>query len=262
MKIYTYSLQGKRESNEDNHINICNMDNSKPEYNNINLLGVFDGHGGKKVSSYLKENLPYFFLNKFDSKIYSDRKLFKKYTNGVFDLLQMNLKQKHPRAVEYCGSTACIAIHVNNLLWTVNVGDSRSVLCNKYNNATQLTTDHKPNQIDEKKRIEQLGGKITFDGADWRVKTLSLSRTFGDLDCCPYVTHVPEINKIKLSSKDKFLIIGCDGLWDTVDNQSAVNHINNLLVNNYTGNYAKELAQLAYKNGSTDNITVVIYMFN
>jgi protein phosphatase 1L len=141
------------------------------------------------------------------------------------------------------------------------VGDSRAVLCNKTGNAIPLTVDHKPNDPDEKKRIEQLGGRIVFDGSDWRVKTLSLSRAFGDLDCCPYVTHEPSIIKYNINDNDKFLIIACDGLWDALTNQDAVEFIRDLQFKNYTGNYAKELANHGLKKGSQDNITVIVYFF-
>jgi serine/threonine protein phosphatase PrpC len=189
-----------------------------------------------------------------------------KYVNKVYDLLQDNLKMHHPRAVEYCGSTACVAIQAFDkkdkpILWTINVGDSRAILCNKNGEAIQLTVDHKPNLPEEKKRIEKLGGKIVFDGYEYRIKTLSLSRAFGDLDCCPYVTHLPNIYKYKIDPKDKFLIIACDGLYDTLKNQEAVEYIRDLQFKNFNGNYAKALVELAYNKGSLDNITAIVYFF-
>ena len=38
--------------------------------NGNSIFAVFDGHGGKAVSKYLKENLPQFFVNKFTKDIY------------------------------------------------------------------------------------------------------------------------------------------------------------------------------------------------
>ena len=54
MKVYSYTIQGKRDSNEDQHIAYLNLDGEEHNKNNINLFGVFDGHGGKVVSKYLK----------------------------------------------------------------------------------------------------------------------------------------------------------------------------------------------------------------
>ena len=267
MRVYSYSLQGKRSTQEDQHFSFINLDNSNVEYNPINLFGVFDGHGGARVSKYLKNNLPDFFLIKLKSNIYKNKKDFINYVNEIYNFLQNNLKMKHPKADEYCGSTACVAVNCldeknKNVLWLINVGDSRAVLCNKSGEAVQLTVDHKPNLPEEKTRIEQLGGKIYYDGSDWRVKTLSLSRSFGDLDCCPFVTHVPSIMKYKINSKDKFLIIACDGLWDALSNQSAIEFIRDLSFKNFSGNYAKELANYGLEKGSQDNITVIVYFFD
>jgi len=265
MKVYSHSLQGKRESNEDQHIYKLNLDNNNLELNEINFFSVFDGHGGKIVSKYLKDNLPQFFLNKFKKNIYLDNSIATKYFNKVFILLQKQLHLNHPRAVRYCGSTCCIGIHYKNQnnddrLWIINVGDSRAVKCNKLNIAEQLSQDHKPNSPDEKNRIEQLGGTIEFDGVDWRIKDLSLSRAFGDLECTPYVTHLPQIYKYKLNN-DKFIIFACDGLWDILTNQDVVDYINTKLFNKkYNGNIAKDLAEYALEKGSLDNITIIIYL--
>ena len=44
MKVYVHSLQGKRDSNEDQHSIILNLDGSDKNMNSVNFLGVFDGH--------------------------------------------------------------------------------------------------------------------------------------------------------------------------------------------------------------------------
>lgn len=267
MKVYSYSLQGKRDSNEDQHIHILNLDGKNKEQNAINFIGVFDGHGGKAVSKYLKDNLPQFFVNKFKKDIYSKADETSKYIYKIYDMIQTNMKEQHPRAVQYCGSTACVAIQTTdykerNILWVINVGDSRAVKCNKNNIAEQLSQDHKPNVPDEKRRIESLGGKIEFDGADWRVRDLSLSRAFGDLECTPYVTHLPQIYRYKVSSSDKYLILACDGLWDVLSNQEVVEFINELKHDcKFNGNFAKNLAEFAIERGSLDNVSVVILFF-
>ena len=102
------------------------------------------------------------------------------------------------------------------MLWMMNVGDSRAVLCKNDNSVLQLTQDHKPNDKNERSRINKLGGKIYYDGYDWRIKDLSLSRAFGDIEAKPFVSHLPQIYRYKLNNDDKFIIFACDGLWDVV----------------------------------------------
>ena len=260
-KIYSSSLQGKRNENEDNHFHIININDDNTNINPINLFGVFDGHGGKLVSLFLKRSLPKYFLNK--NKFYQKTDIATDYFNKVYDLLQNKLVKKHPKATQYCGSTACVGLlynyHNKKNLWVLNVGDSRAIKCNKSDIAEQLTLDHKPNVPNEKKRIEALGGIIEYDGYDWRIKGLSLSRAFGDLDCNPFVNHKPDIYNYEINDDDKFIIFGCDGLYDMLSNQDIIDFINENINKNFNGNYAKILTEYAIQKGSLDNITCIIY---
>ena len=111
MHIDSYSLQGKRDSNEDQHIGIININNNNKKINKINFVGVFDGHGGKAVSKYLKKNLPYYFLKKNKINIYGEKSAAVKYFfNGLFDKVQSNLKKSHPIVASRCGSTCLCGI--------------------------------------------------------------------------------------------------------------------------------------------------------
>ena len=264
MKINSYSLQGLRETNEDQHVYFINLDGEEKKINNINFVGVFDGHGGKIVSKFLKKNMPKHFAKKCDSSVYTNSKSASKLLNGIFNDVQDKLKKNHPRAVNYTGSTALCGIiskhptSNRNILWIANVGDSRAVMCNNKGETIQLSQDHKPNSSNEKKRIEQLGGTIKYDGSDWRINDLSLSRAFGDLESIPYITHLPQIFKYYLNKSDKFIIFACDGLWDVFSNKNAVAYVNSLIKKKYKGNYAKKLSEKAIKEGSSDNVTVVV----
>ena len=263
MRIESYSLQGRRESNEDQHYHLLNINGKQKKYNPINFVGVYDGHGGKKVSHFLKKYMPAYFIKKSKNNVYHNNKKMSQYFFQVSEKLQEQLKKHHPRACSWSGSTACVGIHLldkNNkpIIWVMNVGDSRAVLCNKDGKAMPLSKDHKPNSVEERHRIKQLGGKIRYDGSEWRVKDLSLSRAFGDTEATPYVTHYPEIFRYRLSKKDKFIIFACDGLWDVFTNLGAVNYVKNLIQNDYKGNYGKALAQAAIDKGSYDNVTAVI----
>ena len=268
MKINSYSLQGLRDSNEDQHVHFLNLEGEERNINNINFVGVFDGHGGKLVSKFLKKNIPKHFAKNIDTTVYTNSNSASKFLNGVFNEVQSKLETKHPRAVNYTGSTALCGVISKHptlnkrILWIANVGDSRAVMCNSKDEAVQLSQDHKPNSTLEKKRIEKLGGKIKYDGSDWRINDLSLSRAFGDLESKPYITHLPQIFKYNLNKNDKFIIFACDGLWDVLSNKASISYVNSLLKKNYKGNYAEKLAEKAIKEGSTDNVTTVILFLN
>ena len=262
--LQSFSLQGKRDANEDQHISILNIDNKIPSINPVNFIGVFDGHGGKLVSKFLKQNLPKYIFKKTHINIYQQKSILtSKFFSKLFDKLQEDLVKNHPIVAKRCGSTALCGVQYNDInnqrmIWLANVGDSRAVLYNSKNVAKPLTIDHKPHSIPEKTRIEHLGGRIKFDGVDWRVGDLSLSRAIGDLDNTPYVTHRPEVYRYRLNKNDKFILFACDGLWDVLSNDEACKYVDTMLTNKYNGNIAKKLAEHAIKKGSYDNVTVSI----
>lgn len=270
MFVHTTSLIGKRDSNEDQHVVIKNMDGGDSTKHKINYFAVYDGHGGKKVSKYLKDNLAGYFVRK-SVKYHpgtTPQGKYTKYINKVYDIIQKKFTVKSKHISEHCGSTALVVIQYPSKsgsgIYVINLGDCRVVLCNKYNIGQQLTKDHKPNAYEERIRIESLGGVIKFDG-DYRIDGLSVSRVFGDLDARDYITNVPEIFKYSVSKTDKFMILACDGLWDVLSNQDATDfvlaHMTDKL-GDQTGssskNIAKKLAEYAIERGSFDNVSVII----
>jgi serine/threonine protein phosphatase PrpC len=265
MNIYSISKKGKRENNEDCETIFLNMNGEIKEHCKINIYGVYDGHGGKFVSKYLSKNLPKYFKS-----LNVKYPLSGKYIRNVFKKIQNDLEKKHNEESDYCGSTCLMAIDYindnNRILDIINLGDSRCVI-SKNNKANVITKDHKPNWPDEKERINKIGGQIYYDGVDWRIGDLSVSRAFGDLDNKPYISCIPDIFRYKINKKDQFMVIACDGLWDVMDSQEVVNFI---LANSYDLEYnrinkkiniARFLADFALQKGSTDNITIIIIFF-
>ena len=262
--VHFISIKGWRDQNEDSHNIILNMNDKHTNLNKINFLAVFDGHGGKRVSEYLQNNLYKYFMNK--SVKYP---LSTKNVTYIYDKIQKDLSQYDFSL--HCGSTGLVVINYvdrvtnDEYLNIINNGDCRCVLC-RDNFAMPLTKDHKPHWPEERCRIEQLGGVITFDDYDYRIKDLSVSRAFGDRDATPYVTHRPEVFRYKLDKSDKFIIVACDGLWDVLSNSDAVNFVIENCYDVYTGkrinqnvNISKKLTDYALKKGSRDNITVIVY---
>lgn len=269
MITHSISLLGKRDSNEDQHDIF--IKNNNDEYRKINYFGVYDGHGGKDVSKFLKDNLKTYFISKYNNFDIHDCNKCKKYIEKVFNHLQIKLEKRFKDISYNIGSTALIAMLYEDKqgmsCYVANAGDCRSILCDSKNMIKQLSKDHKPHMVDEKKRIEKLGGKIYYDGYDWRISDLSVSRAFGDMDASPYVTHKPEIFKYKIPKNSKFIILGCDGLWDVLSNQEVSNFVLNKLENteklnfmsrNSPNNIAYSLAKYAIEKGSTDNVSIVI----
>lgn len=267
MSAHFVSLKGERSSNEDNHNIILALADNDEKTADVNYYGVYDGHGGKFVSNFLSENLYHFFV---DRKV--SYPLNKDYVNRVYDKLQNILFTKYEKEAMECGSTCLVVCHFKqsgkDYLNVMNTGDSRCVLC-RNNIGIPLTKDHKPNWPDERCRISKLGGHIRKDGNTYRINDLSVSRAFGDKESKKYVTHRPELYKYKIRPKDdKFMIIACDGLWDVVTSQDAVNFVLEHCYDvemkriNHKVNIARKLAEFAIDSDSGDNVTCIVVFFD
>jgi len=266
MSVYAVSKRGKRPQNEDKHNIILNINNQDKTLQPINFYSIYDGHGGKAISSYLSQKFPDYFVKK--SVQYP---LTGKYISATYKSIVNDLNNNYTKQSMQCGATclAMIEYEHNNFRYIdiLNSGDSRCVLCSD-TKAVAKTMDHKPNWPHEKERITKLGGKIVFDGYDWRIGDLSVSRAFGDKDAAPYVTAKPDIYRHKIKKSDRFVILACDGFWDVFTNQDAVNLVlescfdlkKNKRINTKV-NIAKVLANAALEKGSTDNITIIVVFF-
>lgn len=264
---YSASIKGKRDDNEDEHYIFMNLDGKQQEFNKINIYALFDGHGGRQVSALLKSKLaPLFRCKKI--KIPLKPIVIEK----IYSYVQQKILDTPFGNDE--GSTALIVIHYikNNkpCLQVLNLGDCRVVLeRNSY--AIPLSKDHKPNTFDEYSRIIKLGGNIHQDShGTWRIKDLSVSRAFGDGCNKPFISYLPEcFNYLLNYSQEKFFVMACDGLWDVMSNTDVVNYIllncydiNTKKRTNVRTNIAKELANYAFKKGSSDNISIIVVFLN
>lgn len=286
------SQQGRRESNEDvescslNLLNDGYAENS--EYAPIDFFIVCDGHGGDSVAKYVVPTMQKMLMKK--NLIYP---LTKNYINKIYETVQESLI-KHPRKIaRMCGCTALVLVRFidkyhKECIQVINLGDCRAVL-SKDGLAIPLTKDHKPFWSDEKHRIDMVNlqygrnERVHFDAGDWRIGDLSVSRSFGDLDNTPYVTHIPDSYIYALDKNSEFIILACDGLWDVLENHEAINFVRDHINNNNIEYYniksyrnsigypsnavykskciARKLASYAIARGSSDNISIIIIFF-
>lgn len=242
------SSPGKRSSMEDFYE--TRIDGVDGEI--VGLFGVFDGHGGIRAAEYVKQNL---FSNLISHpKFISDTKsaIADAYNHTDSEFLKSEVSQNRD-----AGSTASTAILVGDRLLVANVGDSRAVIC-RDGNAIAVSRDHKPDQTDERQRIEDAGGFVMWAGT-WRVGgVLAVSRAFGDRLLKQYVVADPEIQEEVVDSSLEFLILASDGLWDVVSNQEAVEMVKPIEAPEAA---ARRLMEEAFRRGSADNITCVVVRF-
>ncbi|KAL6944704.1 hypothetical protein ACO0RG_001450 [Hanseniaspora osmophila] len=144
------------------------------------------------------------------------------------------------------------------MLYTANVGDTRIVLM-RDGKAIRLTYDHKASDQYEMKRVEKAGGLIMKSRVNGM---LAVTRSMGDKFFDKLVISNPFTTSVELTSKDQFLIIACDGLWDVVEDQEACDLINDNIHDLDPSKAAKFLVDYAMQSGTTDNITVMVIFFS
>ena len=207
-------MQGWRKRQEDAHIAAV----SQGEKKNIDVFGVFDGHGGKEISQFVSNHFVEELIKnknlesdmtqalketfiKMDEIMITPESIeeIKKYArlskeaddlqskneppNSQMALLAQLMGPKNPEANDIYMRTGCTACVMSidekkKKLYFANAGDSRVVMC-KNGVACPQSEDHKPEMESEKKRIYKAEGWIS----DGRVKgNLNLTRGFGDLE--------------------------------------------------------------------------------
>jgi len=216
------------------------------------FCGIFDGHGpwGHYVAKAVRDSLPPSLLCHWQealtlaSLIDGEKKL----SDCRFDLSKQSyvaacaavddeLRRSRRLDAVYSGSTALSIVKQGGLMVIANVGDSRAVLGTRSDDgalaAVQLTVDFKPNLPQEKERIRRCNGQV-YCLADepgvyrvWQPSRdspgLAMSRAFGDYSVKDYgVISAPEVTQRKISSRDHFVILATDGVWDVLSNEEAV----------------------------------------
>ncbi|KAH8073830.1 Sigma factor PP2C-like phosphatase [Aureococcus anophagefferens] len=162
---------------------------------NAALLIVFDGHGGKRCAEWASELLP------------------------------ERLRKRADRERDASGSTvlACL-FDGTDRLYVASLGDCRCVLATR-DGYCNLTTDCRADRPDEVARVVAARGFV----ANRRVNgQIAVSRALGDFafksppDAPPAVSCEPDITEVQLRDGDDFLLIGCDGLYDVLTSEEAV----------------------------------------
>jgi protein phosphatase PTC1 len=217
------------------------------------FFAVFDGHGGKDAADFSSTKLHELLeieLKSHDESSRSMRQCFETSYAKTDELLKGR--------ADFMGTTAvtCFLQSRGPLtrLYAANAGDARAVLC-RDGKALRVTCDHKPSLESERQRLVECGAFVARNRVN---AVLAVSRALGDHALKKFVISEPNFWEGELGPTDSFLLIACDGLWDVVQDQEAID----LVTNNVS---AKEMADTlvneALKKGSTDNISVMAVRF-
>lgn len=233
----------------------------------MGLYCVLDGHGqyGHDVARTVVESFP----QHIKSSSYDIKRAFYSMQST---LCSSDLD------VRSSGATCVLAVLNGSRLSVANCGDSRAVLGRKNTDGTidavPLTKDHKPENVEEHKRILASGGQVGSrhvlvkqpDGAEpvslpcgpcrvWYKNKgdtlgLAMSRSLGDAIAHKFgVSAEPEVLQHTVASSDEFLILATDGVWDVLSNEEACLIVFSVMTNDVLPN------DVSWPQLATDRIT-------
>ncbi|XP_028323091.1 protein phosphatase 1E [Gouania willdenowi] len=223
-----HAIKNMRRKMEDKHIII-------PDFNTLfniqdqeeqAFFAVFDGHGGVDAAIYAANHLHVYLVRQESFSQDPSEALCR-----AFKLTDERFVKKASRENLRCGTTGVVCFLRGRTLYVAWLGDSQVILVRK-GQVVELMKPHKPDREDEKQRIEALGGCVIWFGT-WRVNgSLSVSRAIGDSEHKPYICGDADHNVFPLDGSEDYLILACDGFWDTVSPDEAVRVVSDHLQEN------------------------------
>jgi len=224
-------MQGWRLTMEDAHSTILDLEKSSSSdassKEKMSFFSVYDGHGGSTVARFAGDTVHSRLQGIEDYK----NKKYEAALKRAFISTDEDLRSNPDFQNDPSGCTAVVTlITPQGSIYCANAGDSRSVLSVK-GEAKPMSYDHKPVNKEENARIVAAGGFVEFGRVNGN---LALSRALGDFEFKQngtlsaekqVVTADPDIICHEKTDEDEFLILACDGIWDVMTSQNAVDFI-------------------------------------
>jgi len=230
---------------------------------NLAVCSVFDGHGGASVSEYCSKHFQGRATGCIGQLLGGSAVDFHEAVLTGLRRAFLALDQELGKEAQLCGTTATACILSEDQIYIASCGDSRAIIA-RDGSALQLIQDHSLDRQDEKDRVIKAGGRVLWNNGYRVMGALSMSRALGDKVLQSYgVSPEPEVARIPRSSKDDFLLVATDGLWNAMTNQECVDICQQAL---RSGRASRQkiiaaipnlLANIAIKRGSSDNITII-----
>jgi len=219
----------------------------------VSFYAVYDGHAGTDAAAYAAARLHELLI---ESPAYPENPV------QAFQEAFTTCDKDFVATSKKSGSTAVCALIKDGMLYAAWLGNSQASLV-RGGVPVKIIDSHKPNRDDERARIEALGGSIILWGT-WRVNgQLAVSRAIGDGEYKPFISAEPDVTSIEMNGSEEFIIVGCDGLWETITPEEATEIVFDHLEEKKSEggdieNISARLATLAKEKGSSDNITIIV----
>jgi len=255
-----------------------------PESFPFAFFGIYDGHGGESVSEYICQNLHVRFaeflgqLHSTDDTDNLSREELRSALRSAILKVEADWMDDASITKNCSGSTLAVVVIKDNLMLVANVGDSEVIL-SEAGQAVTLTEVHNPKRNpQEVERVISVGGHIFRDRVahpviNPAVMSIAVSRAIGDygFKAAEFTGNKPSGLVAEPFMKElilrpdahQFCIIACDGVWDVLSPQAAVDFVAKSLKEcKEPEEVAKALVEHALAKGSMDNISATIVVFD
>ena len=183
--------------------------------------------------------------------------------SGLLSLQEKLTNCVKSAAEENSGTTACVAVILENVLYVANVGDSRAVLVDRNGKAQRLSVDQKVcNAID---KLESRGNKLKFAENDVvyvcnvdNSRFMNIARSLGDFSFP--ISRRPQVSCIDLhATGGSHLLLGSDGIFDVTHDDILATYIHQGLAEGGSLNdIANDLLKISYGRCSHDHLTAIL----
>lgn len=208
--------------------------------NNVDLVGVFDGHGGSLTSMYSSKQFSMLYETQ-------DVELSVAGLEKVLKRLEQTIRENKLTDGATCG----IAVLAGQQALVATIGDVRILVVKDDGTVKFTTTDHRATDRPEFERIKKNGGFVQNHRT---MGVVNVSRALGDFSITG-VSPLADIHYVEFEQDDKYLIVACDGVFDVVTNEQ----IGKMATTANSGDeLAYDIRNVAFSSYSTDNISVVV----
>eukprot|EP00439_Symbiodinium_sp_Y106_P079219 s1226_g17.t3 len=199
----------------------------------IGLYGVCDGHGpfGHLVSFRLVQTLPHYITTSKNWGEDWDACLKEAFLAAQTDLLK--LAASEGINVEASGAAGTVLVFEGPCIHVAHIGDAGCLVASWSRHDSRIlhgTEDHKPNNPEERQRLEGAGSEVRqVDVDSFRIYIkgtnfpgLTMSRAFGDIACAG-VLQEPHYQRLFVQPSDEvYAVIASDGIWEFIDYSKVV----------------------------------------
>jgi protein phosphatase PTC2/3 len=203
------------------------------------FYGLYAGQGGKSCAEYLKENL--------HNAVFQDKnfpfRVKSALINGFEQTDAMFLSQAEEKN-DFSGASALAVLIIGDKCFVANTGDTRAVLSSSFGaKFLQISTDHRPLDQNEYKRITENGAKVNcnyyFDNNGNKVNhgaykvspwNLTITRSLGNADAKiekfggnnRIIVPTPDVCGFKIKSEFDFLLMCSSAVFDKLSTKEAI----------------------------------------